>query len=135
MIGRVQRIAIHEAGHCVVARKLGLPGCGGVTIIEPHAFAVFSENHGAESVVALMAGAAAEVVAFGSHDEIGIRGDAEKVGQQLKLLGCTDCVPLWHRALNLARRHRVLITRVAIKLRRAGGVLDGAALDRLVWRG
>jgi hypothetical protein len=59
------RIAVHEAGHVVVARVLGLPGCGEASVIEPNAHAVFCLDHGPPSICALFAGAAAEIELIG----------------------------------------------------------------------
>jgi hypothetical protein len=69
-----------EAGHATVARLLGLPGCGEASIEEPNAHAHFPVDHGAASVCALMAGAAAEVELLGDHDRVGIEADAQRIG-------------------------------------------------------
>src|SRR4051812_1829443 len=87
---RTQVIATHEAAHCVAARRLQLPRCGGASIVEPDAHAVFPCNHGPESIVALMAGAASEVIAFGRYDEIGVRTDLEQWTRRLELYGYED---------------------------------------------
>jgi hypothetical protein len=55
------RIAIHEAGHSVAARLMGLP-CGAASIVAPDPHAMFARNCGAESIVALMAGAISEAL-------------------------------------------------------------------------
>jgi hypothetical protein len=131
---RSWRIAVHESGHATVARLLRLPGCGEASIEEPNAHAVFPNNCGTPSVCALMAGAASEIALFGDCDEVGISIDAQRVWKRLRRYGYEDADPWWNYTLGLVCRHRSLITRVAIKLRRAG-MLDGPDLDRLVWRG
>jgi hypothetical protein len=73
MIDRAQRIALHEASHAVVARRLGLPRCGLASIIEPDARALFANDCGFRSIYTLMAGAAAEVVALGDYDRVGVK--------------------------------------------------------------
>ena len=65
------RIAVHESRHCVAARLLGLPNCGGAYIVEPFAEAVFDCECGERSIIALMGGAAGETIVFGDCDPIG----------------------------------------------------------------
>jgi hypothetical protein len=67
-VDRDWRIAVHESGHALLARPLGLPGCGEASVIEPNAHAHFPLDHGAASVCALMAGAAAEIELLGDYD-------------------------------------------------------------------
>jgi hypothetical protein len=83
-----------------------------------------------------MAGSAAEVALLdGTYDEVGVQVDAERVRERLERYGYDDGgVALWSYTINLLRPYRSLITRVAIKLRRAR-VLDGAEIDRIVFRG
>src|SRR4051794_24406412 len=66
-IGHRYRTAVHECGHGVCARLLALPDCGQVTIIEPNPHAILPIGHGARSICALMGGAVAEALAFGSY--------------------------------------------------------------------
>jgi hypothetical protein len=136
MIDRDWRIAIHEAGHVVIARVLGLPDCGEASVIEPDAHALFCLDHGAPSICALFAGAAAEVELIGDHDAEGCGIDMERAREHLEDLGYTDGgSALWAYTLDLVHdvRHRSLIACVASKLRRAQ-MLDGAALDEIVAR-
>jgi hypothetical protein len=73
---RIMRISAHEAGHCVAARLLRLPNCGGASVVEPHAGAVFAADHGAASICALLAGGVCFVV---SVDAGGLK-EAQPVG-------------------------------------------------------
>jgi hypothetical protein len=127
MIDHDWRVAIHEAGHAVVARLLQLPDCGEASITP--GFATFSVDHGPASICALMAGAAAEITLFGDHDHQGNSADAKLVE---RFDGDTDA--LWNHTLDLTQQYRSLIARVAIRLRRAR-TLDAAAIDRIVCRG
>lgn len=58
------RVAVHEAGHCVAARLMGLPVVG--ASIEP-AFCDFPDDLGAPSICALMAGAISEALVLGDY--------------------------------------------------------------------
>jgi hypothetical protein len=132
VIDREWRVALHEAGHCVVARLLQLPHCGAASI-RPRGSSLghahFPVDRGPASICALMAGAAVEVTAFGDYDRIGNTADAKLIE---RFDGDIDA--LWDCALNLAQQYRSLIVRTAIKLRRAR-TLDGASIDRIVLRG
>ena len=148
MVTRDWRIAIHKSGHCVAARLLRLPGCGGATM--PHGFAdaqaVFPSNHGWRSICAMMAGSAAETILFGDHDRFGGGWDRERARQRLEALGyqalgysadaetfdhCSQA--LWSYTIKRLRPYRTAIVRLAIALRRAR-VLDGGEIDRMVIR-
>ncbi len=112
-----------------------MPKCGGASIVRPYAHARFSCNHGAASVCALMAGACAEVVAFGSYDEIGFQTDAQRAEERLQRLGYTDGgAALWDRTLTLVRQHLGRIEWLAVHLQYAQ-TLDGHAIDDIVRRG
>jgi hypothetical protein len=127
---RAWRIAVHEAGHCVAVRLLDLPGCGEASV-EPNAYARFPCNDGDRSIVALMAGAAAEVALFGDYDRTGARTDAGRVGARLAF-GFGDSSALWHYTVDfIIRPHIGLISFVAFQLARER-VLDGAAIDSIV---
>jgi hypothetical protein len=77
----------------------------------------------------------AEIVAFGDYDRVGVQTDWERATARLERLGYDDGgEALWRYALALVRQHQPLIVRLAMKLRRAGE-LDGAAIDRIVFRG
>jgi hypothetical protein len=135
MVEREWRIALHESGHCVIARVLGLPRCGSASIIEPDAGAYFSLDHGERSVIALMAGAAGEQVVLGDFDEIGVRIDRERWEQRLERHGYDDGgAALWDRTLALVREHLGRIQWLAMHLEYAQE-LDGPAIDRIVARG
>jgi hypothetical protein len=131
-VARDWRIAVHEAGHCVAARLMRLPRCGGASIIEPHARADFPTNCGAASICALLAGACAETIMFGDFDRGGSEADWERARQRLARCGYADGEALWDFTIDLLRPHLSLLRRVAIKLRRAQ-VLDGGEIDRVVF--
>jgi hypothetical protein len=132
-VARHWRIAIHEAGHAVAARLLRLPRCGAATIIEPHAQAAFPTNCGPPSICALMAGAAAETIMLGDYDRGGSKYDWEHARERLERCGYADGGEAlwWAYTINLLRPHLSLLTRVAIRLKRAQ-VLDGGEIDRVV---
>src|SRR5580704_4275312 len=81
------RIAVHESGHAVCARLLGLPS-GGASI-EPDAYAEFARDCGAASICALMAGAVAEGVVLGGYDSVGLKEDWRRASERLRRLGST----------------------------------------------
>jgi hypothetical protein len=130
MIERDWRIAVHESGHAVVGRVL-FDTCGAASIIEPAgAECPLPSNHGAASVVALMAGVASEIVLLGDYDMAGLRGDAEMIDERVRWYGF-DRDWLWQITVDVVQQQQHRIARVAHKLRRAR-VLDGATIDRLV---
>ena len=114
MADRAWRIRVHEAGHAVGARLLGLPRCGAAIIVEPYAKAVFDCGCGERSVIALMAGTAAETIVFGVCDPIGFSNDWRRVTGALKRAGDDGGVAmLWAQTMGLLRPHGGLIRRVA----------------------
>ena len=108
MVDLRRRISIHEAGHVFVARKLRLPGCGGASVVLDNPHAVFPIDHGAASVCALMAGHAAEFVAFdGDCDASGCAVDRERWLERLDRLGYDDGgAALWDHTAALVRQNR-----------------------------
>ena len=144
MVDRDWRIAIHEAGHAVVARKLRLPDCGDAAVAprptveadREEGYARFPVDEGWRSICALLGGTAAEVELLdGTFDRDGVGGDAKLALERLRRLGYTDGgLRLWRYTRRLVRRHRGLVGLVAVKLRDAG-MLDGAEIDALVFRG
>jgi hypothetical protein len=128
------RAAVHEAGHATVARLLRLPHCGQAAV-EPTPHAVINTECGPPSICALMAGAAAEAELLGNFDEFGCALDLERWTQLLERHGYRDGgAALWDYTARLVRWHRGRVALTAIKLKRQG-VLDAAALDRIVLRG
>lgn len=130
---RAARISVHEAGHCVAARLLGL-SAGEASIIEPGAHAVFDCDCGAPSIVALLAGSVAESLAFGDYDAHGGSVDWRNAWERLEHLGYEDGQALWDYTHDLLRPYTGLVKLVAAKLERAR-LLDGGELDRLILRG
>jgi hypothetical protein len=52
--------------------------CGSASIVEPDPHAMFARDCGAESIVALMAGACGEGVMLGDYDRIGCKTDCSR---------------------------------------------------------
>jgi hypothetical protein len=130
-VDRAWLISIHESGHATVARLLRLPNCGGACITEPDAHARFDHGDDPEaSVVALMAGAAAETVVLGDYDRDGVLIDRARWEWRAERHGLDERV-LWNQTMRLVRRHQPLIECLADMLWRAK-ILDGRAIDKIV---
>ena len=111
-----QRIAIHETGHIVVARKLRLPAKM-VTLLNDPPIAVFSYEPGQEQryIMTLWAGHLAEIEFYFSadmensaHDRMAMADVAHQIG-----LCPSDVMELHDRTVSLIQRHRDSIKRVA----------------------
>ena len=132
VVGHRYRVAVHEAGHAVAARLLGLR-CGEAAIA-PRAYARVPVDLGAPSICAIYAGSIAEALAFGSYDPA-YEGDRKLAEERLERLGYSDGgEELWRYTVRLLRPRLGLIMVLALRLDHAG-TLDGAALDRIVARG
>ena len=106
MSDRAWHISVHEAGHAVAGRLLDLR-CGAANIVEPYAKAVFDCDCGERSMIALMAGAAAETIVFGDCDKIGFTNDWRRVTGALKRAGDDGRVSmLWRRRWACCARMR-----------------------------
>lgn|SRR5262249_2963057 len=129
-VAHTVRVATHESGHAVCARLLHLPDCGGA-YMDP-ARAIFSLDHGAHSVCALMGGAIAEVVMYGDYDRVGIRVDWKRARRRMTRLGYRDNgQSLWDYTHGLLLPHRGTIAVIALRLLAAGG-LEAAEIDALM---
>ena len=125
------RVAVHEAGHCVAARLMGLPYFG-ASIVEPDPHAMFARDCGAESIVALMAGAISEALVLGDYDDVGVEVDWKRASARLERLGYFDGGDaLWRWTFDLLREHEDVIVRLATELFHAGW-LDGDEIDALM---
>jgi hypothetical protein len=126
------RVAIHEAGHCVAARLMGLP-CGSASIVEPDPHAMFARDCGAESIVALMAGAISEALVLGDYDDVGVEVDWKRASARLERLGYFDGGDaLWAWTTALLEPHVDVIERLATALMGARW-LSGDEIDALVY--
>jgi hypothetical protein len=124
------RIAVHEAGHSVAARLMGLP-CGAASVW-PDPLAEFSRSCGEHSVVALMAGAVAESLVLGDYDEIGVMVDWRRASARVVDLGHFDGgAALWAWTFDFLAPHQRLIERVATELMDAPW-LSGDQIDALL---
>jgi len=127
------RVAIHEAGHAISARLLGLPRCGGASVEPDNAYAVFAEDCGSHSVCALMAGAAAEAIMLGDFDPAGLMVDRELAAAEMACVGVADGgEALWEFTFDLLAPYESLITSLAAELWRAGS-LEGGEIDALMF--
>jgi hypothetical protein len=128
---RAWRIAVHEAGHCVAGRLLGLP-CGGASVELDFPHAMFARDCGSHSVCALMAGAIAETLVFGDYDRIGVEVDWKRASARMEELGVDDGgEALWAYTTELLAPHVGLIVRVSTALMDAQW-LDGGEIDALL---
>lgn len=123
---REWRRAVHEAGHAVAARLLGLPNCGDACVEPGDAHARFPCDDGDKSVVALMAGSCAELEIFGDYDRAGCRADAGRVGARMAF---GDHSALWHYTIDhMVKPHVGLISFIAHRLA-CERVLEGPVID------
>lgn len=132
-----RRAAHHEAGHALVAHRLGLPvtrvhvdGQGGGECDHRPEGATFDDL-----ATVSLAGPAAEVLAFGKHSPSSDRWkpDQDFVTELGQLAGWkpTDFTACIDRAAKLVKEARSDIAWVARCLRRQG-TLEGADLDRVL---
>ena len=123
------RACIHEAGHAVGARLLGVPS--GMACLKPRPHADFSHKHGAASICAIMAGGAAERLVFG--DFIGVVTDRRNATPLMNALGVDDGgSALWGWTCAILAPHLDLIFRVANVLWDLKA-LDGDEIDALLY--
>jgi hypothetical protein len=113
------RVGVHEAGHSVVSRIVGLPS-GEATIKDGEARSYLTDDHGIRSILVALAGGCAEKILLGDVVELGCKDDDAKVVRLLAANGFTDTT-LTRRALadecrDLVRKHRGAIAEVALQL-------------------
>jgi hypothetical protein len=134
MVDRDTVIALHEAGHCVVARCLALR-CGGAIVAEGHGRADYEDEADSGSVAAViahMSGAAAEAALLGRLAD-GLAGDQAQIEAACAARGMTqdECDQLWRSALALVRANESSIRLIAEELQRRRA-LSGAEIDELM---
>jgi hypothetical protein len=123
------RIAVHEAGHIVAARLMGLPVVAASA--EPgDAYADFSDRCGVHSIVALMAGAISERLVLGGNDEHGVSDDCARWTRLMDDAGYDDEAS-WAWTFALLAQHVDVIERVAAALMDAQ-TLDQGEIDALL---
>jgi hypothetical protein len=131
-------IALHESGHCVVARALALH-CGGATVADGRGRADYEDDEAEDGSIAVilahMAGAAAEYVLTGRIAD-GLAADRQQIVSACAARDLTqDAVDqLWRTACALVRANETSIRCVAVELQRRGA-LSGAEIDALLTSG
>ena len=112
-MSQLHHVAIHEAGHAIIARVLGIT-INWVTIIPSDGFlgqcSMRWEPYARRYILALMAGHEAELEFLGSGNND--RADHELIAQAVRCQGLHEA-PLRRQARRLVREHRILIERVA----------------------
>jgi hypothetical protein len=130
----LDRIALHEAGHAVVARALALH-CGGASVADDHGRTTYQDttDNSIAVLVATMSGAAAEHVLIGNIGN-GIAGDQERVRVLTDARGMSqDAIDrLWRVACLLVKVHETDIRVLAVELVRRRQ-LSGEQIDALAW--
>jgi hypothetical protein len=137
MLDRDTVIALHEAGHSIVARCLALR-CGGAMVADGCGRADYEDEADGGSIatiIAHMAGAAAESVLTGRIAD-GIAGDREQIEAACEARGLSqDAVDrLWSTACALVRSNESAVRCVAVELQRRRA-LSGAEIDALLTSG
>ena len=134
MIDRDTVIALHEAGHCIVARCLALR-CGGAMVADGCGRAVYQDevDDSVAVIIAHMAGAAAESVLTGRIAD-GIAGDREQIVSACAARDLTqdECDRFWRTTCTLVRANETSIRRVAVELQRRRA-LSGVEIDAIAW--
>ena len=126
-------VAIHEAGHAVLARALGLRS--GRATLRDHdggARAYFIPGDSIDGVLAVLGGRAASLELLGVADEFGLLM-ADKFVQREPWYARIVRRQLIAQARDLVRKHRDAVERVADALLDRG-TLTGREIDRLVFR-
>lgn len=130
----LDRIALHEGGHSIVARVLGLE-CGGATVADDHGRANYQDttDDSIATIIAHMSGAASEHVLIGNIGN-GIAADWEQIAAASGARGMTqdECNRLWRVACLLVKAHETDIRVLAVELQRRGR-LSGVEIDAIVW--
>jgi hypothetical protein len=134
MIADTRRIAaVHEAGHSVVARKLGLAGGRAMIGDDGSGRAEYAEDKSLCYALATLAARAAEYTVLGVIDADGCRGDDKSVAQQLAARGFAQGLrtAMFLHACKLVRRYKYSIEIVAQALLDRGE-LSGPEIDQLL---
>jgi hypothetical protein len=134
-------VAIHEAGHSMIARILGLRS--GRATLRDHdggARAYFIPGDSIDGVLAVLGGRAASLELLGVADKYGCSGDDAAALEMLMAPGIIEREP-WYakivrrqllaQARGLVRKHRGAVERVAHALLERG-TLSGREIDRII---
>jgi ATP-dependent Zn protease len=130
-------VAIHEAGHSVIARVLGLKA-GGATIRDGNASSYFEDDGSINNVIAIVAGRAATQVILGRADDFGCSIDDDQAMTLLLADGLRS--PWYARYMRkyllddtrlLIRQHRRAVEAVARALL-AKETLTASEIDQLM---
>ena len=123
-----EQVAIHEAGHAVISRVLGLPSYHTtITFSGDGPRSYLRDDNGTASILTALAGAAAELEILGSICD----GSLPDLQKATRLLDGKAINQSFEQARDLVRRHRGTIERVAQALL-TSTTLDAVTLDRLV---
>ena len=133
----LDRIALHESGHAVIARALALR-CGGAMVADGHGRAVYQDevdDGSIATIIATLGGAAAEHVLIGNIAD-GIAADRQQIEAARSARGMTqdECNRLWRVACLLVKVHETDIRVLAVELQRRRQ-LSGAQIDALLTSG
>jgi hypothetical protein len=130
-------VAVHEAGHSVVGRLLGLP-CGSATIRDGHGRSWCRRDGGRNSILVTLAGRSASEVILGFASDPGCQADDDKALALVEAGGIGDRLQAWDAVTDrlgechaLIRQHRATIAMVALGLL-AKGTLTGDEIDQLI---
>jgi hypothetical protein len=132
-------VAIHEAGHSVIARVVGLKA-GPATIRDGNAGSYFKDDGSIDNVLAVLAGRAATLEILGRADDYGCSIDDAQAMTLLTTSRFIEREP-WYakrvrqqcldQARALIRKHRAAVEAVADALLQRE-TLSGAEIDRMM---
>jgi ATP-dependent Zn protease len=127
-------VAVHEAGHAVISRLVGLPS-GPATIVDDRARSHCIDDNDLRSLLTCLAGRAAVRVILGYDTDRGCEADDRKVARLLQAHGFTIAkrTSLLGECRQLVRRHRGAVEAVARTLLDRE-TLSGWEIDQIIAR-